>query len=265
MAHILLVLAVLLLPATASADAPSGAASRESEVPPALVDRQLTLPGRTSEVAVGLGPGDERTDSFNLLTLSHGLTDTVTLSATAGTTMRRTGTDWAYRTGAGLTWSLARSAHQDLAVRVGAAFGTEVPDTPDNTFFGLGTSAWSGWAGLGYKLSSGRVGLYAGARLDSGLTRRDLGNLDRGALILRPELQITSRLAGFLGAGVAVTTPHDGTFLGGRPVFPVNGGVLWAIPGAPLRGLDVGATLGISALSRASSSQYASIVAMLRI
>jgi hypothetical protein len=129
------------------------------------------------------------------------------------------------------------------------AFGSEVQAAKENTFLDLGTGAWSGWAALAYKVGAGPFALYAGVRLDTGITQRDLGNRERGSFVLQPEFQVTPRLAAFLATGVAAVTPRNRIFLSGAAAVPVSAGVLWEVlRTTTIRGIDVGATYGFADL-----------------
>jgi hypothetical protein len=184
---------------------------------------------------LGVG-GLEEADG--LIRVAGGLTDSVTLSATAdgGRTM--------YRAGADASWSLVRDDRQEVALQAGAAFGDFAPLAGASNYE-LGTGVWSAWARLGYKVRAGRFGLFTGARLDAGITHRDLGNTDRGYLELQPRFQVLPRLGVFVSTGVGAVTPSNGRFLGSAVAIPVSAGILWEVArGASLRGLDLGAMFG---------------------
>jgi hypothetical protein len=233
----LLLQVFLLLLATPPAQAVAAGEPVATESGPesfSLVDRPLTLPRGMLELGVG-----RLDEADGLIRVAGGLTDSVTLSATAD------GGRGIYRAGADASWSLVRDDRQEVALQAGAAFGDFAPTAAAATIHELGTGVWSGWARLGYKVRAGRFGLFAGARLDTGITQRDPGNTDRGYLELQPRFQVLPRLGVFVSTGVGAVTPLNGRFLGSAVAIPVSAGVLWEVArGASLRGFDLGAMFG---------------------
>lgn len=186
------------------------------------------------------GPSEDTWAAGSMITVTAGVTDNVTVAALG---------DFVDTVGTGATWTLGRSDHQEIAIRGAFTYGTRTPEAPANEFVILDSPRWSGWGSLEYKLRTGPFALYAAAELYEAINHREYGGQDRGSITLQPEIQVTPRIAAFLGTGMAALTPYDRSFLDGPAAVPVLLGILWQVyEGAVIRGIDLSGWFGFDNL-----------------